>query len=169
MRLKLRPLDDGDIALVETWLNTAHVKRWFEIPRLNTTIEDWMKEIREYRGEYRWITYFVLMLDSRPIGMCQYYKCADSVDEDYGTMPVDGSYGIDYLIGEEDCLGRGFGREMVSLLASTIFQLPDARRVTAHIDTENTASRKTLLSCGFRKLESVSGRYVLERRNTLAD
>lgn len=40
--LELRMLEDGNLPLVEGWLNKKHVKRWYEIPRLNITIDDWM-------------------------------------------------------------------------------------------------------------------------------
>ena len=49
--LKLRLLNDNDIPLVERWLNEKHVKRWYEIPHLGVTIDDWMTEIKERNGK----------------------------------------------------------------------------------------------------------------------
>ncbi len=54
-------------------------------------------------------------------------KCTDSEGEEFGTLPLTGSYGIDYLIGEESQLGKGLGKGMVTLLIDRIFSLPDAR------------------------------------------
>lgn len=51
MSLALRSLCDDDIALVETWLNKEHVKRWYEIPHMGVTIADWLHEIREHNAE----------------------------------------------------------------------------------------------------------------------
>lgn len=59
--LELRLLKDSDIPLVETWLNKEYVKRWYEIPHLGVTIEDWMNEIKERNGEFQWLTYLIVM------------------------------------------------------------------------------------------------------------
>lgn len=162
--LELRLLCDHDVSLVEIWLNKEHVKKWYEIPHMGITIDDWLSEINERNGEFKWLTYLIAMWDGSPIGLCQYYKCVDS-DEDFGTLPLTGSYGIDYLIGEEAYLGKGLGKEMVALLVKRIFSFPDTQRVTADIDEENLASAKTLLSCGFSLFDAENSRYVLQKTN----
>lgn len=159
--LELRLLNDNDIPLIEIWLNKDHVKRWYEIPHLGITIDDWLYEIKEYKGEFQWITYLIAMWKNRPIGLCLYYKCVDSSDEAFGTLPLIGSYGIDYLIGEETYLGKGLGKEIITLLVNKIFSLQDAQRVTADIGKNNKASEKTLLSCGFKLLDIDSSRYII--------
>lgn len=160
--LELRLLEDSDIPMVEAWLNKEHVKRWYEIPHLGVTIEDWMNEIKERNGEFHWLTYLIVMWQGAPIGLCLYYRCEES-EEDFGTLPLIGTYGIDYLIGEESCLGRGLGKNMVSLLVDKIFAFPDAFRITADIDENNKASERTLLSCGFALAESEKSRYVIQK------
>lgn len=161
--LELRLLDDNDVPLVEAWLNNEHVKKWYEIPHMGVTIDDWMHEIKERNGEFRWLTYLVATWQGRPIGLCQYYKCEDSGDEDFGALPLAGSYGIDYLIGEASYLGKGLGKGMITLLVDKIFSFPDAQRVTADIDKGNKASEKALLACGFVLVDAERSRYVLER------
>ena len=162
--LELRLLNDSDIPLIEIWLNKEHVKRWYEIPDLGITINDWISELKEYKGEFQWITYLIVLWQDHPIGLCLYYKCVDSSDEDFGTLSLTGSYGIDYLIGEESYLGKGLGKEIITLLVDKIFSLQDAQRVTADIDKNNKASEKTLLSCGFNLLDTGSSRYVIYKR-----
>lgn len=39
--LELRLFNDSDMPLVKVWLNKEHVKRWYEIPRMGITIDDW--------------------------------------------------------------------------------------------------------------------------------
>ena len=162
--LELRLLHDNDIPLIEIWLNKEHVKRWYEIPELGITINDWISELKAYKGEFQWITYLIVLWQNRPIGLCLYYKCVDSSDEDFGTLPLTGSYGIDYLIGEESYLGKGLGKGIVTLLVDKIFSLQDAQRITADIDKNNKASEKTLLSCGFKLLDTGGSRYVIYKR-----
>jgi len=160
--LELKLLSDHDISLVETWLNKEHVKKWYEIPHLGITIDDWKSEIKEYNGEFKWITYLIAVWQGYPIGFCLYYKCADS-DEEFGSLPKTDSYGIDYLIGEEAYLGKGLGKVIITSLVDKIFSLPDALRVTADIDQNNKASEGVLLSCGFTLLDGECTRYVKHR------
>lgn len=167
--LDLRGFSDFDIPLINIWLNKEHVRKWHEIPHLGITIDDWMSEIKEHKGEFQWITYLVVSWQSRPIGLCLFYKCEDSRGEDFGTLPIKGSYGIDYLIGEESLLGKGLGKQIISLLLKRIFSLPDALRVTADIDKDNKASEKVLLSCGFTLLDTEQSRYVIHKKPTLED
>lgn len=158
--LELRPLCGADIPLVEEWLNKEHVKRWYEIPEMGVTIADWSAEIRAYKGEYRWITYLIVLLSGQPVGLCLYYKCTDSVGEDFGSLPLEGAYSIDYMIGEQSCIGKGMGKEMINLLIEKIASLPDAVLVTADADRENRASVGVLTACGFETLEPQKGQFV---------
>lgn len=159
--IELRLLNDDDISLVETWLNREHVRKWYEIPHLGVSINDWVYELKERNGEFKWLTHLIVLWQGSPIGLCQYYKCEDSRDEDFGTLPIKGSYGIDYLIGEESCLGKGLGEEMITSLVNEVLSLPDAKRVTADIDKKNKASERALLSCGFELLDIGGSRYAL--------
>jgi RimJ/RimL family protein N-acetyltransferase len=159
--LQLRLLEDNDMLLVESWLHNDHVKKWYEIPHMGVSIDDWIHEIRQRNGEFSWITYLIALWHGQPIGFCQYYKCTDSADEDFGALSLEGSYGIDYMIGEQAFIGKGLGKGMIALLADKIFSLPDAKRITADIDMENKASANALLSFGFTLLDAVGGRFVL--------
>lgn len=161
--IEFRVLEDGDISLVEQWLNKDHVKRWYDIPEQEVSIDDWLYELKERHGEFHWLNHLIVMNQDTPIGMCQYYKCKDSVDEDFGSLVIENSYGIDYLIGEKDYLGKGIGKEMIEQLVKRILELPDAQRVTADIDNENLASKNVLLSCGFKMLDEDGSRYVFEK------
>ena len=162
--LELKLLNDSDIPMVEGWLNKEYVKKWYEIPHMGITIDDWMHEISERNGEFHWLTYLIALWQGQPIGLCQYYKCADSGDEDFGSLPLAGSYGIDYLIGEEAYLGKGLGKGMINLLVEKIFSFPNAQRVTADIDENNAASGNSLISCGFTLVDGERSRYVIEKR-----
>ena len=91
---------------------------------------------------YHWLTHLIVLWQGCPIGLCQYYKCEDSEDEDFGDLPISGTYGIDYLIGEEAYIGKGLGKEMVTLLVRKVFSFPGAQRITADIDKENMALKE---------------------------
>ena len=82
-------------------------------------------------------------------------------DEDWGELPLEGAYCIDYLIGEEAYLGKGLGKESITRLVSEIFSFPDAKRVAADVDPNNKASEKALLSSGFMLFDAARHRYII--------
>ena len=141
--LVLRPFEDRDMPLVESWLRQDHVRPWYQDPNA------WLLELRERHGAFSFLRHFIVEAHGSPIGFCQYYACADADEEDYRALPREGTYSIDYLIGDNRFLGRGLGRAIVRTLAETIFSLPDARRIAVKPDPENLASRNALLSAGF--------------------
>lgn len=161
--LELREFREGDVPLVEAWLHQPHVKKWYEIPHMGVTIDDWMYEIKERNGAFAWLTHLIAVWEDRPIGLCQYYRCADSDGEGFGMLPLAGSYGIDYLIGEPAYLGQGLGKGIIALLVEKIFSFPDAQRVTADIDKDNKASERALLSNHFELWNEKDARYVIEK------
>lgn len=64
-----------------------------------------------------------------------------------------GSYSIDYMIGEPDCLRKGFGKMIMAELTDRIALHPDAERIVVQPEPENKAS------CGF-VLDTEKGIYV---------
>ena len=162
--LELRLLNDNDLPLVESWLNKEHIKRWYDIPG-DCSIDDWITEIEGRNDEFQFLTHLIALHEGRPIGFCQYYKCVDS-DEDWGTLPLKGAYCIDYLIGEESYLGKGFGKGIITQLVREILSKPDAVCVVADIDEENIASEKALLASGFVRFDAERNRYIISKEET---
>jgi RimJ/RimL family protein N-acetyltransferase len=154
--LRLRELADGDIALVRTWLAQEHVAPWFAPPG------EWIDEITRRHEAYSFIRHWIVLQGEAPVGFCQYYACKDADEAEYRMFPREGSYSIDYLIGEKDCLGKGLGTRIVRQLARRIFALPGAQLIVAQPDRENAASRNTLAAAGF-VLDEASQVFVLRR------
>ncbi|MDX9871868.1 MAG: GNAT family N-acetyltransferase [Clostridia bacterium] len=141
--IKLRLFSDEDICLMERWLQKEHVKKWYENP------DDWLIEIKSRQAEFKFIKHFIALHNDVPIGFCQYYKCADANEDWYGDIPLSGTYSIDYLIGEEMSLGKGFGKRIIALLIKEIFSLTDSERIIVQPDDDNKASCNSLLANGF--------------------
>lgn len=57
-----------------------------------------------------------------PIGFCKYYDCYDARGLEYWfTVNTPGdTFSIDYLIGDEAYLGKGYGKAIVALLSNAI-------------------------------------------------
>ena len=117
--MELRRMRDDDICLIESWLKQEYIAKWFG------DYTDWMNEINGWHKEYSFIHHFVVEEENQPIGFCQYY--------DYCMLPLDdidlkepkGTYGIDYMIGDEKRLGKGIGKYLVRLICDKILEEND--------------------------------------------
>ena len=152
----LRPFDDSDLPLLETWLSREHVRPWFSDP------ESWLREVRGRRGAFSFIHHFIALCGGAPAGFCQFYLCADADEPEYRPFPRRGTYSIDYLVGEERFLRRGLGRAIVLELARAVFARPDAALVAVLPDPGNAPSRNTLLSAGFLP-DDATGVFLLAK------
>jgi len=136
-------MENEDVPLMEDWLKKTYILEWYVHP------DDWLHEIKERRGEFCFIRHFITMIGRKPVGFCQYYRCSDAMEDWYGDISLDGAFSIDYLIGEEEYLGKGYGKATVLHLTETVFSLQDAKRILVQPDPENQASCRTLMACGF--------------------
>ena len=143
--LILRPLNDTDIALLTLWLNKDYILKWYH------ETDEWLAEINDRHGTYTWIHHFIVMDGKTPIGFCQYYDCYDANDmEDWYNITVPGdTFSIDYLIGNEAYLGKGYGKAIIRLLSDTIQAVEGAKRIIVQPETENHASNHVLMANGY--------------------
>ena len=58
-------------------------------------------------------------------------------------------FGIDYLIGNETYLNKGYGKAIVKLLTDTIKQTECARQIIVQPEKENHSSNHVLLANGY--------------------
>lgn len=141
--ISFRRMNMDDLILFKKWLFTPHVAKWYHDPL------DWIDEIEKQDNEFNWIYHFIVEYEGTPIGFCQYYACKDSDELWEGYTALGGSYSIDYMIGEIDYLGKGFGRQIVSELIEKVKLHNDAMRIVVQPEPENKASCGVLLSCDF--------------------
>lgn len=83
------------------------------------------------------------------MGFCQYYPYWKSGEDWHGNIPAEGTYSIDYLIGEVENLQKGYAGAAVRLMGELIAKEKDAKRIIVQPETDNHASRNTLLSAGY--------------------
>lgn len=142
-KLLLRPVEDNDIGQIEEWLNKEYIKKWYHDP------EDWLLEIRERNGEFSFLSHFMVLHDEKPIGFCQYYDCFYAGEDWYSVSRNGEKFSIDYLIGEEEYLGKGYGKAIVAELLQKMKKGKDEFEIVVQPDLENVASCKALESNGF--------------------
>lgn len=143
--IALKPINDEDIMLLTTWLNKEYIIKWYNNP------DDWLTEMNERNGAYSWIHHFIVMDENTPIGFCQYYDCFDAkeMEDWYSVAQKNNTFSIDYLIGNEEYLGKGYGKAIVRLLTDTIKEKEQAKQIIVQPDKENLPSNNVLLSNGY--------------------
>ncbi len=150
-RISFTPLLDQDLPLVQRWLNTEHVMRWWGRP--GPTLD----EVREkygprIRGDEP-IDCYLMRYDSRPIGHIQSYFITDF--EEYGLQEPkdDTTAGVDLFVGEAEYLGRGLGSLMLRrFVDDVVFGRMQARRCMIDPSINNLAAIRAYEKAGFRRL-----------------
>jgi aminoglycoside 6'-N-acetyltransferase len=144
--VELRPMQLGDLALVERWLSEPHVARWFLAgSSLDAELEDIRLSVTGRQATHM----LVVLDDGEPVGWCQWYLC--EVDPEWaaevGAAP--GDVGVDYAIGEPVRVGGGVGTALVAALVSSVRAAQPGCGIVADPDAENHASRRVLEKNGF--------------------
>ena len=143
--LVFRTVQDADMGLLAEWFKKDYILKWYH------DAADWLHEIRERNNKFAWIHHFVVMEGQTPIGFCQYYDCYDANDmEDWYSVTQRGNtYSMDYLIGNEAYLGKGYGKSIVKLLTDTIQHKEQARQIIVQPEQDNHSSNHVLVANGY--------------------
>jgi RimJ/RimL family protein N-acetyltransferase len=141
-----RAVNDTDIDLLAIWLNQEYILKWYH------DIDEWLYEIKERNNSFAWIHHFIIMEGKTPIGFCQYYDCYDAngIEDWYSGVNQRGdTFSIDYLIGNEAYLGKGYGKKIVKLLTDTVRQTEQAKQIIVKPEQENHSSNYVLKVNGY--------------------
>jgi RimJ/RimL family protein N-acetyltransferase len=141
--LLLRPVADADINRLEKWLNKEHILKWYH------DADEWLSEIKERNGAFAFLNHFIVSADEIPIGFGQWYDCFDAKEKWYKVEKPNEIFSIDYFIGEENYLRKGYGKAIVKALVELIKRQQSDARIVVQPEAENTASGKALLANGF--------------------
>lgn len=152
--ISMRLVNKKDISIIEMWLNKEYIKKWYGDPK------EWLAEIRNDGGGFDWLNHYIVMYEDTPIGFCQYYDCSKTPEGFEWDNEPQGTFAIDYLIGEETYLKKGLGTVIVQQLCQLISSLENPIQFVADPVPENTDSIKLLKRNGFI-LDLTTGLYKL--------
>lgn len=138
IKLSLIPIKDSDIKRLKGWLHKDYIQKWYN------DADEWINEIKERNNTFKFLKHYIVLEKDMPLGFCQYYDCFDAKEDWYIVEIPDKVYSIDYLIGEEEFLGRGYGKKIVKTLVEKIIEA-----ILVQPDKENIPSCKALLANGF--------------------
>jgi RimJ/RimL family protein N-acetyltransferase len=139
----IRPFEDSDIPLLGQWLRKEYILNWYH------DADEWLGEVRERNGAFGFLHHYIVLAGDRPVGFCQWYDCFDAREEWYAVERPGEMFSLDYLIGEEDFLRKGYGTQIVGMMLDEIRKCSPGAVVVAEPDSENIASCRALLANGF--------------------
>jgi aminoglycoside 6'-N-acetyltransferase len=171
IEISLRPLRREDFSLLQRWINAPHVARWWSGEETAETIETKYAPRLEPGSATR---VYIIANSNRTVGMIQCYRHRDYPDWDV-EIGINNAAGIDYLIGEPECIGQGAGSAAIRSICKIAFELyKDISCIVSVPQKDNIASCLALEKASFqlvaqRKLESqcpsdsdISSIYKLE-------
>jgi aminoglycoside 6'-N-acetyltransferase len=154
-----RPLAAGDLAMIQRWLETPEVVRWWGHP-------DEQYALVSDDLDHPDMDQFIVALDEHPFGYIQCYPLS-TWNQSFGIQPA-ATRGIDQFIGEPDMIGRGHGSSFIrqfvdELLASGV------PRVVTDPDPGNGRAVRAYAKAGFqseRVVDTPDGPALLMVRNS---
>lgn len=139
--ISFRRLSEQDFPLLIKWLETPHVKIWWDsevVWTLDKITQKYSSYVNQYKienGKKKSIFAFIILLDEQPIGYIQYYDACDFLN-----LPADKAFdfqrsaAIDFYLGEKSILGQGLGSvALKQFVQNIVFQQFDTALVTPDI------------------------------------
>lgn len=153
MSLILRPATPADVPHLERWDREPHViAATSDDPDADVAFEDaeWQDEIS---GDDPASAYFIAEVDGRPIGAMQVIDPALERTHYWGKDCPPNLRAMDIWIGEKDCLGQGYGTQMMTIAIDRAFADPKVEAIVIDPLNSNTDAHRFYKRLGFRPLE----------------
>ena len=151
-----KPLKENDFLLLADWFKQPHVAQWWEAESKQTLLKKIQSD---------WLQAFIVELNNQPIGYIQcYYACKE--DSGWPDQPA-GTWGIDQFIGEPDCIGKGYGTQMIKefvemmfngsrvkpRMTKNVFENTKITRIITDPKPNNARAIRCYEKVGFKKIE----------------
>lgn len=136
-----RPVAKEDLSLLEVWLRTPEVIRWWGQPEEQATL------LREDLDEPAMVMQIV-SFGGKPFAYAQHYAVHTWPQAHFASLPP-GSRAIDAFIGEPDILGKGHGSVFLRFLAGQL-RHEGAPVVAIDPDIQNHRTRRAYEKARFR-------------------
>ncbi|MEP9379487.1 GNAT family N-acetyltransferase [Aquabacter sp. CN5-332] len=156
-RYSFRPMIDGDLPRVVSWLAEPHVAAWWHDG------EDF--EFVSGDLDHPDFAQFIVACDERPFAYLQCYRISDW-HVSFGPQPPE-TRGLDQFIGDADMVGRGHGSAFVAAFAEGLFAR-GVPRVVVDPRPDNSRAIRAYEKAGFtrdREVTTPDGPALLMVRN----
>ena len=121
MTITFKPLQDSHFPLLLKWLETPHVKAWWDqdvhwTPALiKEKFGSYAQGYKAEKGLKKLIQAYIVYAGDEPIGYIQIYNAHDFPREDNDSLAdfPDSLASLDIFIGEKEFLGKGLGSRII--------------------------------------------------------
>lgn len=148
-KIDFQKLDEKsiDYELLHKWSDQPFVIEWFEQRSLSPQEikEKYDRKLREGKEQLFYIVY-----EGKRIGYFQYYPDTDPDMVEY-----------DVLIGEEDCIDKGIGTEVVKKINGFIFDKTKTKKIMVRPCKRNKRACRCYEKSGFELIRDYSGHDTL--------
>ncbi|SFE01309.1 Protein N-acetyltransferase, RimJ/RimL family [Bacillus sp. OV194] len=151
-KISFRRVDfNGDAELLHQWMNEEHVIPYW---KLNGPKEQYDQHLLSaLQDEHQKL--YIGSLNGRAVSYWEsYWVKGDVVEEVYEADPYD--QGVHLLIGEKDCLGKGYSLPMLKAMVRYQFHEPYTAKVIAEPDIRNKKMIHVFEKCGFNPVHPVT-------------
>ena len=157
-------LNEIHFSLLLRWLESPHVKRWWDsditwneklIKEKYETYVEGYKVLKLKSGEViqKPINGYIIMYEDTPIGYIQYYD-KDDFPSHHGYESLDipkPCAGLDWYIGEVDFIGKGIGSEVLKLFIKDVIP-QEFSHIFVDPEIDNIAAIRAYEKAGFQKI-----------------
>jgi RimJ/RimL family protein N-acetyltransferase len=156
MKITFVPLAESHFSLLLKWLETPHVKKWWDqdvtytIELVREKYSSYIKGYKLVDGQQRPIQGFIIHNNQNPIGYIQIYNAYDFPrSKTLSGLPANlGAF--DIFIGEESALQQGLGSK--AILEFLKLHGNQYTHIFADPDSNNVAAVKCYEKAGFKKV-----------------
>ncbi len=153
MNFSFTPLETSHFPLLLKWLETPHVKEWWD-----QDIRWTPQLIKEKYGAYvhhqKSVYAYIMNVNQKPVGYIQYYNFYDFPREgnsDDLDLPQSLA-AFDVFIGEKEWFSKGVGSRLIEHFVKN-YIFPDFQACFVDPDTNNKGAIRAYEKAGFRKLK----------------
>jgi RimJ/RimL family protein N-acetyltransferase len=140
-RIRLRPFEESDIAILHKWRNDTSTLHLWSVRRHTVSFDEFVAELKADFATDRHIQLMIeRVTDNSVVGTIY----------SYNAQFVDGHCWITVYI-EPDKTGLGFGAEAVALMLAYLFSYFGFHKIYADVYNYNEASASSMKSGGFVK------------------
>lgn len=152
--ISFRRLEEKDLSLMYTWLNTDFVIKWFDKggSSFDQVVSKYLPRIKGEQPTFS----FIIVCDNNEIGYIQTYMIADYPEYSQWVNTAEQAAGIDMFIGERDFIHKGLGKQiLIKFLREYVFQLTNAECCIIGPEPKNKAAIRAYEKSGFKFLKTI--------------
>lgn len=148
-QLSFRPMAQGDLGLLQQWLNEPHVAQWWDDGQETSAAVE-AKYADRVAGEHH-VVPWIVEVEAQAVGWVQWYRVADEAEWFPGVDIPPDVVALDVAIGDPAYTGRGLGKKVVLEFMHHVLRpaAPNSTQVWIDPDSTNARAIATYKAVGF--------------------